>query len=267
MRASRRVLAGMLLGAAAGCVHAAAAKPDMAMWRMDCGQFDIKDFNDSGPYSMPVSCYLIRHGGDYLMFDAGLDTGLLGHPDVEDTQTVSLERSLADQFAAIGVDPAKVTALVVSHYHGDHTGQASLFPNARLVIGAGDAAVLRKESNGGGTLKPWLNGQRKVEEISADRDLTSDGKLRVLFTPGHTPGHLSMLVKLNGGAYVLTGDMVHVHSQLATLVPPGNHTDKVRGKAEIERINALAAREKATIVVGHDRGDIGLLPAFPKAAE
>lgn len=252
----------------AGCTTLGAKQPSqMAMWRLDCGSFDIENLEGRGHVVMPTSCYLIRHGNDYLMFDAGLDTGLIGHPDVQTTQTVSLDRSMADQFAAIGIDPAKVTTLVVSHYHGDHTGQASLFPNAKLVIGAGDAAVLRKESDHGGTLAPWLTGERRVEEISADRNLTSNGKLKVLFTPGHTPGHLSLLVRLAGGNYILTGDLVHERRQLASREPSGNHVDKVRGKAEIERVIALATAEHAMIVVGHERDDVGLLPAFPKAAE
>ena len=261
------LLALAMWPAAAGCATPAMTKAaPMAMWRMDCGQFDIKDFLDRGPYAMPVSCYLIRHGNDYVMFDAGLDAELVGHPVEQETQTISLERSLKDQFAAIGVDPAKVGTLIVSHYHGDHHGQANLFPNAKLMIGAGDAAAMRSE-NDKGALAPWLDGQRPIEEVTADSKLTADGRLTVLFTPGHTPGHLSMLVKLDGGSYILTGDAVHVREQLTTLEPPGNHTDKVRGKAEIERLKAMAEREQAKIVVGHERGDIAMLPAFPKAAE
>ena len=84
------------------------------------------------------------------MFDAGLGAELIGRPETfrKPRLLLSIARS-ADQFAAIGVDPAKVTTLIVSHYHGDHHGQAGLFPNARLIIGAGDAAALRGESDKG----------------------------------------------------------------------------------------------------------------------
>ena len=123
-----------------------------------------------------------------------------------------------------------------------------------------------RAQNDKGKLAPWLDKQRPIEEVTADRPLTANGRLIALSTPGHTPGHLSMLVKLTGGSYILTGDIVHSHSQLAERKPSGNHVDKVRGKAEIERVIGLAARERATIVVGHDGSDVGLLPVLPEPA-
>ena len=89
----------------------------------------------------------------------------------------------------------------------------------------------------------------------------------MLFTPGHTPGHLALLVRLASAAYVLSGDLVHSHRQLEHAEPSDNHVDKVRGKAEIERVKALANQAGARIIVGHDAGNIDLLPTFPKAAE
>lgn len=258
------ILSLMLAGALG--VEAPEAKPaEMSMWRMDCGLYDIDNLGGRRVL-MPVSCYLIRNGNELVLFDAGLDASIKGKPLREEGQTLTLERTLKEQFAQIGVDPDKVGTLVVSHYHGDHHGQADLFPNAKLVIGAGDAAQMRAESDKG-KLAPWLGGQRPIDEVTADRPLDKDGRLTVLFTPGHTPGHLSMLVKLDTATYVLTGDLVHQRGQIAERKPSGNHTDKVRGKAEIERVVALAEREKATIIVGHDGADTPLLPAFPKAAE
>ena len=236
------------------------------LWRLDCGLFDIDNLEGRGRVLMPVSCYLIRHGDQLVLFDAGLGTRLLGRPERQASQTLSLAKTLAAQLGEIGVDPADIQTLVVSHYHGDHHGQAATVGNARLLIGAGDAAALRGEDDKG-ALGPWLDGKRTVDEISADRDLFGDGRVVVLFTPGHTPGHLAMLVKPGDKAFILTGDLVHGRGQLATRKASGNHVDKVRGKAEIDRVIALAEREKAVIVVGHDQVDIALLPAFPRPAE
>jgi len=242
------------------------AAPSIKLWRLDCGLFDIDNLEGRGRVLMPVSCYLIRHGDQLVLFDAGLGSELLGRPERQTGQTLSLAKTLAEQLAEIEVDPADVRTLVVSHYHGDHHGQAETVKNARLLIGAGDAAALRGEDDKG-ALGPWFGGKRAVEEVSADRDLFGDGRVVVLHTPGHTPGHLAMLVKPGGKAFILTGDLVHDRSQLADRKPSGNHVDKVRGKAEIERVIALAEKEKAIIVVGHDEDDVILLPAFPKAAE
>ena len=242
------------------------APANIKMWRLDCGLFDIDDLEGKGRVLMPVSCYLIRHGAEWVLFDAGLDSALARQSQRQNGQTLSLKRTIAEQLKDIGVDPAKVGTLIVSHYHGDHHGQAETVSNARLLMGVGDAEALRGEDDKG-ALKPWLEGLRPVEEISADRDLFGDGRVIILHTPGHTPGHLSLLVKLDDKALILTGDLVHDRDQLATRKPSGNHVDKVRGKAEIERVIALAEREKAAIVVGHDQDDVALVPAFPKAAE
>jgi len=240
--------------------------PPTAMWRLDCGTYDIDNLEGRGRVLMPVSCYLIRHGSHLVMFDAGLDAKLYGKPVREREQTLRLDHKLQQQLTQIGVDPAKVETLIVSHDHGDHHGQADIFPNARLVIGAADAAAMRKAGESG-ALAPWLDGKRPVTEVGADLDLRGDGSLVALFTPGHTPGHLSLLVRLGRGRYILSGDLVHSRSQLATMRPSGNHVDKERGRAEIERVLRLADEKKAMIIVGHDQGDIALLPSFPVAAK
>lgn len=242
------------------------AAPAMAMWRIDCGQFDVDNIEGRGRAIMPVSCYLIRHGDDLVLFDAGLTDDLAGKTHRDTDQTISMGKTIAAQLKEIGIDPAKVGTLVISHYHGDHTGQANVVANARLLMGAGDVAYIAGREDKG-PLKPWIEGQRPVEQVSADRDLFGDGTVRLLYTPGHTPGHLALLVKLPTKAFILTGDFVHFRDQLSSLDPPGNHVDKVRGKAEIERMTKLAADENATIVVGHEMKDIALLPTFPTAAK
>jgi glyoxylase-like metal-dependent hydrolase (beta-lactamase superfamily II) len=152
---------------------------------------------------------------------------------------------------------------VVSHYHGDHYGQADSFRAARLVIGKGDAEELRKDKTAI-VLAPWLGGSRPSVQISSDLDLFGNGSVVALFTPGHTPGHLSLFVRVGAKSYILTGDAVHSRGQLAARRPSGNHVDKVKGVQSIDRLNRLAATTGATIIVGHDKGDLGLLPAFPK---
>lgn len=264
----------MMLAAAAvamamtgASAQSAAAPASLKLWRLDCGRFEIADLEKRGPVSMPVSCYLVRHDDRLTMFDAGLSADLLGKPLVQTGQTIHLDRTLAPQLAEIGIDPAAVSTLVVSHYHGDHHGQAGLFPNARLLIGAGDAAVLRKREDRG-ALGPWLSGQRPVEEVTLDVDLSGDGRVRVLATPGHTPGHLSMFVRTGRqAAYILTGDLVHERRQIAGREMSGNHVDKTAALASLERVIALADSLRAVIIVGHDKADVAKLPVFPAAAE
>ena len=100
--------------------------------------------------------------------------------------------------------------------------------------------------------------------------MRGDGRLTVLFTPGHTPGHLSMLVQpAQREAYVLTGDLVHSTAPADDRAsPPETIPTRFAARLEIERV--IAARRSAParqIIVGHDPTIIALLPAFPKAAE
>lgn len=125
-----------MIALATALAPAGEANAPVALWRLDCGLFDIDDLEGRGRVLMPVSCYLIRRGDQFVLFDAGLDSALAVQSQRQNGQTLSLKRTIADQLTEIGVDPAAVGTLVVSHYHGDHHGQAGTVANARLLIGA-----------------------------------------------------------------------------------------------------------------------------------
>ena len=67
----------------------------------------------------------------------------------------------------------------------------------------------------------WIKGESKVEPQPIDKDVFGDGTVIVLRTPGHTPGHSSLLVKLAGmGAVILVGDAVHFHENYESVGVP-----------------------------------------------
>src|SRR5262249_2555448 len=156
---------------------------------------------------LTFSCYLVKHGNDYLVWDTGNPVGA--------TPTAP-KTSLVDLLARLEVTPAQVKYVGISHYHGDHTGQVASFPQATLLIGKGDWDVLT-DPKAAATANPapfasWITGGGKVEPLPGDRDVFGDGTVVVLNTPGHTPGHHSLLVKLKGmGNVLITGDLAHFH--------------------------------------------------------
>lgn len=79
------------------------------------------------------SCYLIRHGDDYLIWDTGFAKG---------AGATAPKLSLVELLAQINVVPSQVKFVGISHSHGDHIGQSSLFPQSTLLIGKGDWDVL-----------------------------------------------------------------------------------------------------------------------------
>lgn len=254
--------------------------PELSLWRLDCGNFVIKDFNaffsdtmayaPGQPKNITASCYLIRNGDRYMLWDTGLTTQLIGKARDSAAQKIELKTSIVDQLKRIGVRPEQIEMIGISHYHSDHLGQAGNFPNATLVIGRGDFEALKAKPTPAGLepdlLKPWISGGRKVTAVDSDVDLFKDGRVMMLKTPGHTPGHNALLVKLASGNVLLTGDLYHFTEQvLIKGVPPFN-TDRADTLASMDRFDKLARNLRAKVIIQHEPADIKKLPAFPDAA-
>lgn len=262
-------LAGMVQSAPAAAVQ---------LWRLDCGEIwvaDLDEYSDTHAYTgqsrrMVASCYLIRHGDSYMLWDTGLDRTALGKSLVEGSEdSEALATTLVDQLARIGVRPGQISRIGVSHYHFDHTGQAADFPAATLMMGKADLDALR--APGSARAKPlahWIGGGGTVEEVSGDKDVFGDGRVVMLDLPGHTPGHHGLLVRLGGGRTVLlSGDVAHFRENLDSNGVPGFNADRARSLASLDRFKALGRNLKAVVVIQHDSRDIDKLPIFPRAAE
>src|SRR5688572_30749805 len=153
---------------------------ELQLWRLDCGEFVINDYNAffsdtyqyaSGPKRITDSCYLIRHGNRYMLWDTGLPGELAGRSVETPAQTMSLNERIVTQLARIGVRPDQIEIIGISHYHLDHLGQAADFPRAKLVIGAGDIEVLRGPAGPfiePQRIRPWLDGRREMLAAQGD---------------------------------------------------------------------------------------------------
>lgn len=259
---------------------AAAQVAELELWRLDCGRIEVRDlslFSDTFAYagkkrSLTDSCYLIRHDTQYLLWDAGLPSALIGtKADEKAVLAPSLAVDIPTQLAKIGVTPAQISYLGISHNHFDHVGQAATFPDAVLLIGQADFDTLKARPLPFGVdaslLAPWLEGKSRAEPAAGDHDVFGDGSVVMLKMPGHTPGEMSLLVRLpKTGPVLLSGDVVHFHEQLANRGVPPFNTDRSDSLASMERLTAIAAGLKAKLIVQHDETHIGKLPAFPKSA-
>jgi N-acyl homoserine lactone hydrolase len=267
-----------LAGAAfalAGFQAPPAAAPQMQLWRLDCGTVEVGDldfFSDTYLYvgqkkTLTDSCYLIRHGENYLLWDTGLPGELAGKAVPMGGMTLTVTRTVADQLRQIGVSPDRVNFVGISHRHDDHIGQAADFPKATLLIGAEDFEAV-KSGDSAARFAPWIRGGGKVEKVHGDRDVFGDGSVVMLGTPGHTPGHHSLLVRLpRTGPVMLTGDLWHFTENVKNRGVPGFNTDRADTLASMDRFDAIARRLKAKVVIQHEPADIAKLPAFPKSAQ
>jgi glyoxylase-like metal-dependent hydrolase (beta-lactamase superfamily II) len=273
------LLAAAWLGLGAMQAPATPQAP-IELWRLDCGEFVIKQygafFSDTfqyppGPKNIVGSCYLIRHGSRYMLWDTGLTDALIGAGFENAGQKISVKRSLVDQLAQIGVKPAQIELMGISHWHFDHTGQAPRFPQATLLMGKGDLELLRgtpsPDEDSTKALAHWLSGGGKADPLTADKDVFGDGRVVMLKLPGHTPGHYALLVRLASGPVLLSGDQYHFTEQVKNRgVPPFNH-DRSDTLASSDRFDRIAANLKAKVIIQHEPADIAKLPVFPKSAK
>ena len=253
----------------------AADTADVELWRLDCGKIEVGDvdyFSDSflypgEPKTLTDSCYLIRHGDEYLLWDTGMPASLIGTPLVEGTDTSSLASTIVEQLAEIDVDPADIAYVGISHYHYDHTGQAAMFPGATLLIDRKDWEVVSTREDLSGQFAPWLDGAGKIEQLGWDKDVFGDGSVVLLRTPGHTPGHRSLLVRLEGiGPVLLSGDAAHFRENWTRRAVPSFNTSRAESLASMDRLAEIAAQLGATLIIQHEPGDIAKLAAFPASS-
>jgi N-acyl homoserine lactone hydrolase len=265
--------AGAFAGTLANNAVPAQAAPDMSLTRFECGtpQAPIAvnpRFSDIFAYGdlklqFVYSCYLIKHGDEYLLWDTG---------HAMTAPNVAPKVSLVDLLAKIDLKPEQIKYVGISHYHADHTGQVSSFPNSILLIGKGDwNAITSPNPAEGVNFKPfehWIKGEGKVEPLAVDKDVFGDGTVIVLYTPGHTPGHHSLLVKLpQMGNVIISGDAAHFRENYDTDGVPSFNFDHAQTVASLERLKKIAANLKATVIIQHDARDVDKLPVFPASAK
>ena len=269
-------LAAVLASFAFGVASAAApSAPELSLTRFDCGKTttlpDVSRFSDVAAFKglsiqLTFSCYLIKHGNDYLVWDTG-NPAAGGVP-----APTAPSSSLVEQLAQLHLKPEQITFVAISHYHGDHVGQVASFPQATLLIGKGDWDALNAPTPSPGVnpanFAHWISGGGKVEPVMGDKDVFGDGSVIMLNTPGHTPGHHSLLVKLKEkGDVLITGDLAHFRENYDSNGVPTFNTSRAETLASLDRFKQLAANLHATVIIQHDARDIDKLPPFPASAK
>ena len=253
----------------------AADRPALEMWRMDCGTIEIgnlDDYSDTFAYpgrsmTFTDSCYLVRNGDRYLLWDTGLPKTLEGTEEESGTDRMSLKASIVRQLAQLGIEPEQVTFIGISHYHYDHTGQAADFSGATLLVDRADWDVINKREDLSANFGPWIGGNGSVQTLTYDHDVFGDGTVMMLKAPGHTPGHRSLLVRLKDREPILlSGDAVHFRENWSRKGVPGFNTSRAETLASIGRLSEIAAQIGATLVIQHEPADIAKLASFPESS-
>jgi len=219
---------------------------DISRWTPGLNEGKSMDFVDS--------CYLIKHSSKgWFLWDTGIADAVAAMPNglvPADPKAVTWRRpkTLAAQLEQLGLKPDDVKAMAVSHTHPDHTGNVELFPQAMLYVQKAEYDWP------GANNEPRFKPSHPVELLAGDKDVFGDGSLTILSTPGHTPGHQSLLVKLpKTGAVVLSGDAVHFKDNWDNRRVPSMNANKDQSAASMQKIADTLTKEKAQLWINHDK--------------
>jgi N-acyl homoserine lactone hydrolase len=192
----------------------------------------------SGWNRFPIPAFLIEHpGAGLVLVDTGLHASVAVDPKqnlgpllgrLYNTIEMEPEQTVAAQLRALGIAPADIKVVIMTHMHMDHSSAISDFTEATYVLGEGEwGAFSAPRSTFNGYVKKHAAVAVEFREVVYDTrlvgsystfgrsfDLFGDGSVRLVFTPGHSRGHQSVILRLQDREALLIGDAVYA---LATL--------------------------------------------------
>jgi len=232
---------------------------------------------------VPIHAYLLEHPKEGLvLFDAGICSdqahrhsqyysGILRMVLDEDEYAQEPHETLAEQLRRLGFRCEDVRTVVLTHLHEDHVGGLRDVPKAKVVVSQAewDARYMRLFGFLPMFYEPSYSFVQNWQRVAFDsgaylsfdrsQDLFGDGSVRLLPTPGHTPGHLCALVEMAGYQLLVTGDCVYTLRHLATRQVQAVRFSRASGAQQTESIGRIAELRKRLpdlhLLVTHDHTD------------
>jgi N-acyl homoserine lactone hydrolase len=253
------------------------------LFRLDCGRSLANDESVWTPgenvgrsIEFSSTCWLIKHGNEWLLWDAGVPES--AHNDPRGWSTLPklivyhLDKTLTDQLAEIGLKPGDITRVAISHTHGDHIGNVGLFPNSAIIMQRAEYSWINSPNGPNDNVnelmalaRELLGTPKNLQLIDGDSDVYGDGSVTLVSTPGHTPGHQSLLVHLkNSGFIILSGDVVHSEENFERNIVPSLNTNEVESMTSMEKIRQMIAMYKAALFINHDKKQTDKLKLLPE---
>ena len=223
--------------------------PDIAPWTNGAHAGEPRTFSDN--------CYLIQHANGWMLWDSGLSDALLDKPASGPRgMQMSRSKTLAGQLAELGVSFDQIKFLAFSHSHQDHIGNANLFSHATVYLQSTEYAAMFGATPEKFGFAPATYQNLKVntiKQIDGDYDVFGDGSVEILSTPGHTPGHQSLLVHLpHTGALILSGDVAHFQENFDLRRVPAFNYNIDQSKQSMDKLAAVMQKEHAQLWINHD---------------
>jgi N-acyl homoserine lactone hydrolase len=245
------------------------------LYVFDCGLLRLADVSMFGLSAeetpvreLFVPCYLVEHEQGMLFWDGGLPLAVAeaqGPVPLDDGEMV-YERSVIEQLAELGISPADIRYAAFSHLHFDHVGAADAMAGAAVLMQRAewDSAF----SDEPGFVDASLFGRLKDAQMTlldGDHDVFGDGSVKLISTPGHTPGHQALLVELeNTGPILLSGDLYHFRESRTLRRVPHFNFDAQQTFESMDKVEALLEARGATLWIEHDKAFADTLRKAPE---
>ena len=207
--------------------------------------------------SLPISAYLIETTKGFIVFDCGINADVLRDPALRHRYYTSVgtdpapvvwaQHEMERYFSAIGVGFDEVNDVILSHLHIDHAGNLQRFRNARFWVQKDEHVHAFAPVTPPAYLKDDYDLPDAEWRIIEGDQVLDDG-IKILSTPGHTPGHQSALIELpRSGPALLVADVGDLMENFNQEILPGQATDDVKALASIRKINRIRAERNATM--------------------
>lgn len=238
------------------------------------------------PELIRFACYsvLIDHKDGLFLFDSGYDGDFMDKWTQQDNPLHSPEQTIQAQIGKLGIKTSEVPYTLNSHFHVDHVGGHRHFPDATIVVhekeyrAAKDPMPFEYQSYSDLSFDPELHrlnfeGARDILRRAGtdetkpasprspkyeflDKDIEVAEGIWLYETPGHSAGHMSLVVDgLGRGPMMFPADACHLPRHLEEMIVPGFHVDPVAAYRSIEKVKKIASDHGAEIFFGHPPGD------------
>ena len=222
----------------------------------------------------PICAYLIETEHGLVLFDTGVNVDNIRDPVRRESLFMSRgwlappivlpEHDFLAQLAAIGVSPADIGDVVLSHVHCDHTGNLKHLRHARIWIQRLEHEFAFSDHNSPAVFNDDFDFPDMQWQI-ADGDWQLMPGIEGIFTRGHMPGHQSLVVTLpKGGVKVLTADAGDLWENFEDEVIPGESCDDVAALASIRKLKAIARERAGELILLHDPVRVQALRLAPE---
>lgn len=258
--------AAIPLAAQNGTHHPPKPPKSLRLYIFDCGVLkpaDAKAFGfkneEIAVLEMSVPCFLVAHPKGAMMWDVGVvpDSDFKGDGSPVNQGFISVTKPLKPQLEAIGYEPEDIKYLAFSHYHIDHTANANMFASSiwlvsqpeRDIMFSDTPAPVRAEKN----YNALKNSKTNILPAGADYDVFGDGSVVIMPTPGHTPGHQVLFLKLpKTGPLLIAGDLWHYQEERHTDHVPNFEFNKEQSLASRAKIEEFLKASGAKLWIEHD---------------